>query len=181
MENGGVKMKDVMIDLETLGLSANCVVLSIGATFFDIENNTLGETFYKVLNLSDQIDKGRVVDSVALTWWLEQDPKLFQPLLKGNCSTYTALQEFTQYIQLNGGPNVNVWGNGAIFDINILENLILQNDRRVPWKFRNIMDFRTFKRFGAPANVFNQHKHNALEDARSQALYVIESINGDNL
>lgn len=174
-------MNDVMIDLETLGLKADCVILSIGATFFDIENNTLGETFYKVFNLYDQLKKGRMIDPDTLKWWLEQDPKLFKPLLIGNCSTYTALQEFTQYIQLNGGPNVNVWGNGSIFDIKILEHILLQNDRRIPWKFYNIMDLRTFKRFNPPVEVHNYQKHNALADAITQATYIIKSINEDNV
>jgi hypothetical protein len=37
---------DLMIDLETLGLTANSVVLSIGAVFFDLEGEDLGPTFY---------------------------------------------------------------------------------------------------------------------------------------
>lgn len=172
-------MKDVMIDIETLGLKANCVVLSIGAVFFDIEKNELGPEYYEVLRFQDQIDTGRSIDSQTLKWWLEKDSKFFKPLLKSNCSTYTTLQEFTQYIQLNGGPCVNVWSNGSIFDIKILEDLLIQNDRRIPWNFWNIMDFRTFKRFVVINDGVNDNPHHALSDAKYQAEYILDAIKGN--
>src|SRR3982751_4177087 len=58
------EMDNVMIDLETLGRRAGCVVLSIGAVGFD--GKTLGAEFYTVLNVRNQLDHGLHQDDDTL-------------------------------------------------------------------------------------------------------------------
>ena len=37
---------ELMLDIETLGKSPDCIVLSIGACFFDIKGKKIGATFH---------------------------------------------------------------------------------------------------------------------------------------
>ena len=62
---------DIMIDIETLGTSTKCPVISIGAVAFDL--NQIRGQFYVALDIKDQIDSGkRLVDADTIKWWLSQ-------------------------------------------------------------------------------------------------------------
>lgn len=74
--------------------------------------------------------------------------------------------------------NVKPWGNGSTFDITIIENLLRQYNVDPPWMFWNVMDLRTFRKYvaGGAKVVKLGVDHNALDDAVSQAMYVMEYI-----
>src|SRR3972149_12090628 len=70
---------------------------------------------------------------------------------------------------------IEVWCNGASFDLAILETAYSNVMLPHPWKFYNEYDYRTMKRtFRVPKPPFQGTKHNALHDARTQALHLIE-------
>lgn len=160
-----------MIDLETLSTKPDCVVLSIGAVVFDL--NKTYETFYHVLEIQAQIDKGRSIEESTFKWWLSQS-KEAQNIFKAEktnsiVGTLNALSMF-----INKVKDPNVWGNGSHFDISILENLYHQYGVKIPWKYNNVMDLRTFKRFlGKEEKMIRKGTyHNALDDALTQAEFV---------
>lgn len=66
-------MKHLMIDLETMGVGNNAAIKSIGAVKFNIENEELGEGFYKVVNLQSCIEIGLETDESTKEWWSKQD------------------------------------------------------------------------------------------------------------
>jgi len=64
----------------------------------------------------------------------------------------------------------NIWCQGPVFDIAILENLYEQYGWPTPWQFWQIADSRTlFKVHGDPRVKGKVGLHNALEDCVSQA------------
>jgi hypothetical protein len=64
-----------------------------------------------------------------------------------------------------------VWSHGAVFDIVIIEDLLRQMGRTEPWKFWNCRDTRTLFDLADP-DMPQAAKHNALEDAKRQAIGV---------
>ena len=67
----------------------------------------------------------------------------------------------------------NIWAQGPVFDIAILENLYRQCGWPTPWQFWQISDSRTlFKTHGDPRVKGKAGLHNALEDCVSQATAV---------
>ena len=167
-------MMDVMIDIETLGTSHSAVVLSIGAVKFD-ENKILSE-FYCVLDKNEQTTRSQ--DISTLQWWAMQADEVRLALDKPTHTLKEALQELTNFLKTTE-DRLYVWGNGSNFDICILENLYEYIHAPIPWKYRNVMDLRTFKRFVMPNYVMlatNEQKHNALQDAKHQALFVISKL-----
>lgn len=168
-------MTDIMIDIETLGTGTNAVVLSIGAVKFDIEKGKIGSTFHMALDIQEQMNAGRVVDAQTLAWWMKQPQEVLTPLFEKAKPVKEVLELFTRW----AGKNLYVHGNGAGFDITIMESLYSSMGKKHFWKYNKIMDLRTFKRFSNPNNYTIDNKgdkHNALDDAMAQAKFVIKCL-----
>ena len=67
----------------------------------------------------------------------------------------------------------NIWAQGPVFDIVMLENLYRQLGKPVPWNYWQIRDSRTlFGTHGDPREKGRVGHHNALDDCKYQALGV---------
>lgn len=170
-------MKNVMLDLETMGNGSNAAIVSIGACFFDIKTGEIGDTFERVIYLPNSASHGQI-DGDTVLWWLKQSDdaraKLDDP---DAVSLAKALQEFSQFINLQ---KVSIWGNGASFDNVILSNAYKAVNQEPPWRFFNDRDVRTVVALGRELLGFDPKKdmpfdgtqHSALDDAKHQARYV---------
>lgn len=169
-------MQDVMVDLETLGTQAGCVVLSIGAVRFG--PGGLGEEFYAVVSRDDSETHGLVTDADTLAWWQRQSAEA-SAVLKAAASDEAlalkvALQQFRKWVP----ARPRIWGNGAGFDNPILAALYKKAGVPLPWKFWDERCYRTLK------NMFPQVEegtrggtyHNALDDAKHQAQHAARCL-----
>ena len=67
-------MHDVMIDIETLGVSANCIVLTVGASKFDPDTLSAPiDNFYMRLSIDEQEKINRCSEAKTVDWWMTQD------------------------------------------------------------------------------------------------------------
>jgi exodeoxyribonuclease VIII len=88
-----------------------------------------------------------------------------------------ALDRFTDFLQPVGFKRVKVWGNGSDFDNAILSCCYGATGREVPWDFWHNRCYRTLKALRpGPKLVREGTYHNALDDAKSQALHAIELL-----
>lgn len=173
-------MNNIMIDIETLGPSPNGLIVSIGAVKFD---NEITSEFYA--NVS--IQSGKWIDleigADTLKWWFEQNDKARQALFAPEpLEIYFALQEFSKWI---GTEKKIIWANGSAFDLAILRNAYNKSHIPCPWKWREEMCMRALRHVGHVIGLnYSKYKkqagdnlHNALEDAKLQAQYVIDVFN----
>jgi exodeoxyribonuclease VIII len=176
-------MNDVMIDLETLGTHAGCVVLSIGAVAFSKDDDELGSEFYIEISRESCLAANLVVDDDTVTWWSNQSPEARDILSRTGADGKAtplphALGSFTQWLSQFDLGKVSVWGNGAAFDQPILEAAYLATGVEAPWKFYNARCYRTLK--GLYRDVLLPDRvgvyHNALDDAKTQALHAIQLL-----
>ncbi len=176
-------MKDLMIDLETMGKGDNAAIVSIGACFFDPATNEIGAEFEVAVDLGSSVDAGGQMDADTVLWWLKQDDDTRGKLLRTCLVLPSALQRFNHFLQQHGdSENIKVWGNGASFDLVILRNAFTHvgSDKYVPWQFFNERDVRTVVDMGRRIlNIdpkrdvpFEGVRHSALADAVHQAKYV---------
>ena len=120
-------------------------------------------------------------DTVA--WWERQshearevlrhavDPKRSVPLP-------LALEKFNEYVVKGASRReVAVWGNGSDFDNAILAVAFKMAEVKPGWEFWNNRCYRTLKNLlpGPKLERVGTY-HNALDDARSQALHAIELL-----
>ena len=173
-------MKDVMIDLETLGRRAGCAILSIGAVAFDAEAGKLGPELYTVVKLTSCEEAGLHIDPDTVAWWEKQNPEA-QKVLKqaraarGNKTLAKSLEELNKYLAQFGPKAVRVWGNGSDFDNAILINCFAAANLAAGWEFWNNRCFRTLKGFAPHIKTERTGTyHNALDDAKTQALHAIK-------
>lgn len=168
-------MIDVMVDLETKGKKPGCMILSIGAVFFDPESGMLGDQYYQVVGPTGQKKRGLHEDAETMAWWAKQPEGARQVLTEHEASEVTledGLRGFTKLLEsADGGlKSVKVWGNGSDFDNAILAVAYMAHQQDIPWNFWNNRCFRTLKSLAPQIKMEkNLLAHNALNDAVMQA------------
>jgi len=172
-----------MIDIETLGVNRDAPVLSIGACFFDASG--IGAGFYSNLDVTEQIDSGlRKVNASTIKWWMSQEDAAKKVFREKASSPKAALECFQAWLLAEAGykdvtkTGIKPWGNGCNFDIEIMESLFTAYGIAIPWSFRDIRDFRTFKEHVYAGYDVKRKgtQHNALDDAIYQAEVVIKGL-----
>lgn len=160
---------DVMLDLETLGTRPDCVILTLGAVKFNPYTADMpGPGLYLRPDVDEQISRGREVQEETVEWWLKQAEDVREEALgtEGRVSIEQMYRELNRFLV---GVE-NIWAQGPVFDIAILENLYRQYGWPTPWQFWQIRDSRTlFGALGDPRVKGKVGLHNALEDCVSQA------------
>jgi len=169
----------LMLDLETLSLRPDSVLLSIGLVPFSLEDG-VKEGIEIVLDLEQQV--GRRIDQGTVTWWIHQSLEAKKVFAAQRISNDLAMREIHDFIQKEtvGPKNVKMWGNGSDFDNVLFGNWWNWGKVRwpgtpdIPWQFYNNRCFRTLKNLhpsfeGIMKGVQRVVHHNALDDARWQA------------
>ncbi len=171
-------MNDFSIDLETLGTRCTAPILSIGVQQFDIDTGKLGGTLYLEVDIDSAIRSGRVQGD-TLSWWVTKNKNAQRVFAKSEAKLHlaTALAELTTWMRSKSfAPRV--WGNGATFDISILEYAYDHGavGLKEPWHFMNVRDLRTLVDAAKTLADFDKSlvasvgaAHNALDDATYQA------------
>jgi len=171
-------MNNIMLDLETLGTGNNAVIISIGAVLFD-KDGMSNETFYKRVDPQSCVDVGMEISVSTVMWWMKQSDAARAEFDKPAVSIQQAVLSFSLWLREHS-PNFEdrkVWGNGATFDNVILDNAYRLCKLEKPWPYWGDACYHTLK------NLFPEVKmertgtfHNALDDARSQALHCIRLL-----
>lgn len=162
--------KHLMVDMETLAVSPNAVVLSLGAVHFDPFNTGIIDEIYFKIDLDDQDLLGREIDPGTLDWWAKQDPEIMEEAFdpSGRLPLEQAINQFHKFAW---GCSA-FWSHGATFDLVILENIYRQLKRPLPWNYWQLRDTRTLFDLGVDPQMPKESKHDALADAIRQAIGV---------
>jgi oligoribonuclease (3'-5' exoribonuclease) len=169
-------MKHIMIDLETMGTRHDAPILSIGAVAFDPDTGALGATFEANIDPSDALANGKLSGD-TLKWWMAQGDEARRAAMSGTSPLFASLYNLANWLRDTSGPEARVWGNGATFDITILERAYAKLGLEIPWHFRNVRDCRTIAEVAKglypdiprPAHLVG---HKAVDDAIYQAMWV---------
>jgi hypothetical protein len=162
--------KHLMIDMETMAVSPNAVVLSLGAVHFNPWGNGYGDKIYFRINIDDQDALGREIDPNTLDWWATQDPAIMEEAF--SIDNRIPLAEAVDIFHKFAWGCDAYWSHGATFDLVIIENLYRQLGRPVPWNYWQLRDTRTLFDLGFDPDMPKGGKHDALQDAIRQAVGV---------
>jgi len=173
---------NVMLDLETLGTAPGCVIVSIGAVFFNPEAGTVNDmnTFYRSLDIDSCLRTGLTVDGGTLKWWMAQSDQVRGEVKSTEGPGLSeVLHDFYAWVLgHHSSPTVKqvlMWGKGPAFDCAILRAAYEKANcsRWLPWEpDRGNRCHRTlvkmFPEIPEPDRGGNT-AHNALGDAIHQA------------
>jgi hypothetical protein len=175
-------MAHIAIDLETLGTVPGSVVLSIGAVIFDPAkppSECLGEELYCVIDKADSVAKGLTIDADTLKWWEKQSPAARQVLADAEDEAKAdSLADALLFLSRFISPKSTIWTNGANFDQPLLAVAYAKAEMKLPWDYWNGKCHRTLVNLHSNPKQFlvNKMAHNALEDAKAQAVQLVSVV-----
>jgi hypothetical protein len=167
---------DIMIDLETLHTTPDCVVLSIGAVRFDPRGQGVVEKLELFPTVEDQTEiYNRAISDDTIRWWSEQNPAaLEEAFSERGRQSFSECMEILYKFCWNRRA---VWSNGASFDCVVMEHAwrqVSDKPNPIPWPFWSIRDTRTLYDIAGVSLKDGGHStsHKAVEDAERQAIVV---------
>jgi hypothetical protein len=162
--------KHLMVDLETMAVSPNAVVLTLGAVHFNPYGTGYSDKIYFRINIDDQDALNREVDPLTIEWWSKQDPAIMEEAFSSD-NRVPLVDAINQFHKFAWGCSA-FWSHGATFDLVILEHIYRSLNKPLPWNFWQLRDTRTLFDLGFDPDMPTGGKHDALEDAIRQAVGV---------
>jgi hypothetical protein len=160
----------LMVDLETLDTKTTATILTLGAVRFDPFNNTPMKELYLRVDIDSQDALGCTVSEDTLGWWRKQDTSIMEEAFDPR-NRIPIHEVMNQFHALAWNCDA-FWSHGATFDLMILQNIYDRLGRSYPWNFWQMRDTRTLFDIGFEPDMPQNAKHNALEDAKRQAIGV---------
>lgn len=175
-----MKYSHIMLDLETLGNTADAVILSVAMVKFNLDEEH-DDGMQVFLDVEEQMLAGRSCRWSSIMWWMEQDDAARKTMLAAEdrrLPVAVALEKVRTYIN---STEYKIWANGASFDPPVLSLLFKQHMIEVPWNFRNLLDIRTIKwlskvRTDDVPDIVGGTKHDALTDCLWQIQYLLRAM-----
>lgn len=134
-------MINFCIDIETLGVTPDSVILSIGAVKFSFDHDDV-ETFKQNVDPDSCKKLGMITQKSTIEFWAKQPPAVQKSVMTNQTAIKYALLGLNNFI---GGYETKnqIWVNGAAFDIPILEWAYREAGIECPWRYFQIRDVRT--------------------------------------
>lgn len=168
---------DIMIDLETLDVRPQCVILTIGVVRFDPYGSGVAEKFTLKPTIEDQTELyNRTINDETMAWWAQQTPEAQAEAFSEQ--DRIPLRDCMEIIYKICWNRRAIWSHGAPFDVVICEDAMRQTltDRPNPiaWPFYVIRDTRTLFEIAGVSLKDGGHvtSHTAADDAERQAVVV---------
>jgi hypothetical protein len=160
----------LMVDLETLDTKTSATILTLGAVRFDPYSNTTMKELYLRVDIDSQDVLGCTVSDDTLKWWNQQDVSIMEEAFDPR-NRIPIHEVINQFHALAWNCDA-FWSHGATFDLMILQNIYDRLGRTYPWQYWQMRDTRTLFDIGFDPEMPQGSKHNALEDAKRQAVGV---------
>ena len=162
-------MKDIMVDIETLGTNNDSVVTQIGACYFDRNNGDIGDKLSVNVEINSCLERGLTITGGSIKFWLERKEQA--TFLSKPTPLPKALSLFTQFVN----KEAIIWSH-ATFDPVILASAYKAIGQGIPYSYRKLRDIRTLVYL---AKIEYKKKEGKEEDPKSHdalgdCLYKVE-------
>lgn len=175
-------MRDIMVDIETLGTDSNSVIVSISAVAFDITNGKSGKSFEVGITILEQTLYGGQIDNDTMQWWSNQSKDAKKALTRVTPRTVEqALLGFNKWLVDTVSVDLKdtkLWGNGSNFDNVLIRNLYRRHniDFVLPyWCDNDVRTLVTLANINTRDYKFEGIKHNGIDDCKHQIKYSSEA------
>lgn len=175
-------IEHISFDLETLGHTPTAPIIQIGAVKFDTKCGIYSE--FKVNVDLKSLDKYNfTMDGETIKWWFSQSREAIDKVItsKETVTLSYALHLFYKWIEK---PADYIYWSHSIFDPPILFNNNIQVGRNMEIShklFRDLATLSNIYKVQTGTNIkdilfFGGTQHDALDDARYQAVQILRMI-----
>ena len=174
----------ISIDIETLGIKPGSVIASIGAVVFDPKagvqtaEELLKNSIKIIIDIRSSIALGMGVSGDTISWWMQQSDAArnatFNPKDKKELKSPSHAVESLRFF-INKIEKPFVWGNGANFDITLLESLMDEVNLSYPWRYTKVRCLRTLRAV-SPFSYLDMPNNEMAHDCLADAIYQAQNI-----
>lgn len=169
----------IMVDLETLGTEPGSVIVTLAAVEFGGTPGRILNTFVRHIRPDSCEEAGLRCNAATALWWIKQSEDARRRLEQGQKEAVTldqALKDFGWWLPGKRKQRF-IWGNGASFDCALLAAAFRAAKKDLPWTYANERCYRTIKALHPDIPMERQGvHHDALDDATSQALHLMQML-----
>lgn len=186
-------MREIMLDIETIGTTAGSIILTLGAIKFDRAGDirrgpypasadeiaARSDSFYARLDMVELKALGFTADKDTIAWWMKQKGEVrYEAMLAQPREPIAAvLDRFYLWF----GNSAHPWSHGDDFDCVLIDAAYRKLGRKTPWFFTETRDTRTLfdiaKLSAAEQKSMRSKKHHhALFDCWDQIIMAQESF-----
>jgi hypothetical protein len=165
-------VKDLMVDLETLGSKYGAVITQIGACYFDRATGEIGEKFQVNIDAEDSVKEGFLIESGAVKFWFDQKHRTWL-----NPPLVSLKDGLDQYRQFSKKADC-VWSH-ATFDFSMLLATCFKLGIKPVNRYTTTRDIRTLVDLAKTQkddDVYPEDAHDALADCIRQVGYCYKSF-----
>ncbi len=174
-------MRELMVDIETMGTNINAPIVQIGACYFSMKTGEIGDEYIINIDLDDSIKHGATPDGRTIYWWLSQTEEARGSILTEYdpvcMKEDQGLADFNQF----WSRAKRVWSH-ATFDFVMLMHAMRRRDIQPTVHYRKARDIRTLTGLAGMTkeqiDTFQVDRvgvhHNGLDDAIYQVAYCHE-------
>lgn len=171
----------VMLDIETLGTRAGCVMFQVGVVAFNLANDSEQGRVFDI-SIQSSLDHGFKIEESTLKWWATDQKDLFAKLINRESMDVTAfINRFNAWYMTYANEETYFWANGTHFDVAILEAYLRVHGASTPWRYNRVRDYRTILHPWFDGYTFaplprEYTGHDALDDAERQKYKLKEAL-----
>jgi hypothetical protein len=120
---------------------------------------------------------GGETSAATILWWLKQPEAARARVAEPGKTERQSLLDLNAFLRKAGfGSSGTIWANGAHFDATIIAEAYRRQGLTPLFGFWQVRDYRTqMAAYGAKRKPGEKATHTALEDAKAQALALIEA------
>lgn len=131
-------MTNIFINLDTLSLDADAVILAIHAVKFDSAHSFEHLDIYP--SVDEQMLCNRVVDDSTMAWWEMQPPNIVEDVFRDSRTPFVdSMKQLSDF----GRFTKNFWCKRLSFEIPMLTSAFHMTKVPTPWQLYNLKDTGT--------------------------------------
>lgn len=167
-------MKDLMLDIETMGSNYGSVITQIGACYFDRYTGEIGRTFQINISMKDAVKEGFKIEPGAVIFWLGEKNRSF--LTPDLWPIRQALEIYRDF----GEKAECVWSHST-FDFSMIQDACHRLGIKNVNPYSSTKDIRTLMELADTHKLDDtpnpENAHDALSDCIYQVKYCVQAFN----
>lgn len=176
-----MKETHLMLDIETLGVQPDSIILQVAAVEFIVERtadgitHTINSHFDGYPDHIEEKAAGFTISQSTLDWWATQNQSVFRDIKSKGQNPREVWTAFAEY--LGRVKPKHIWGHATFDPVMVQEHLTYYGLPKLPHKaVRDIRTLSYLSDIDLNSYDWGEKTHNALDDCYFQIKYCMDAM-----